>query len=651
MQSWPSSGAGTTSHLAGTQPSHLEGKMHSVSSNHTTYTVTHDTATKWILDSGATDHIVANVASLLNPKRLDSSLHLPNGDTVPITHIGNVQLTTDITLKDALCVPSFHCNLVSISKLTADSCMSIVFSNSKCVLQDPSQKRSVEIGSISAGLYNLQSVQAFTARLNKSPSVEAQIWHNRMGHPAATVINKMSVMTPVESTLFSTCDVCLQSKQHRLPFPVSESHTYQLFDLVHCDLWGPYKECTHGKCTLFLTIVEEYSKCTWVYLLNNKGQVSSVIEQFLQLIHTQFKTSVKCVRSDNGTEFTNQTLQQLFANKGIIHQTTCPYTPQQNGVVERKHQHLLNVARSLRLQAHLPKSLWGDCVLTAAHLINMLPVQQLNYRSPYEMLYKKLPDYQSLKVFGCLCYIADVSSVPDKLNPRGLKCVFLGYPFGKKGYRVLHLDTRKCYYSRDVIFIEDVFPFQDLLAAKTNDDRLFPNVYTEDINQQTPAVILPSETDGQTADDGDSSNPTNNTDHTTAAQQPVQQHVPVSRPVRQKQVPTKFKDYTGMPTLPSMNTSTHACVSSSNCNYPIQTYMSNHVFTNKHKAFMTNISNVKVPYTFAQAVGQPQWASAMLAEIRALEANNTWIIVPKPSNKILLTANGFSRSSILQKAI
>lgn len=117
-------------------------------------------------------------------------------------------------------------------------------------------------------------------------------------------------------------------------------------------------------------------------------------------------------------------------------------------------------------------------------------MQQLSFKSPYELLYNQLPTYSYLRVFGCLCYIADVISVPNKFNPRGLKCLFLGYPFGKKGYRVMHLDTKKCYTSRDVSFVENVFPFH---THTETSDSLFPNQYPitldSDIDIDTPVCV------------------------------------------------------------------------------------------------------------------------------------------------------------------
>ena len=163
----------------------------------------------------------------------------------------------------------------------------------------------------------------------------------------------------------------------------------------------------------------------------------------MSLIENQFQTKLKAIRLDNGLEFTSSEVVHFFQTKGIIHQKTCPYTPQQNGVVERKHKYLLETARALLFESKLPLRYWGECVLTATYIINRLPTKLLQNKSPYEILYLKQPTYSHLKSFGCLCFPIVLKTHKDKFEPRTIPHVFVGYPFNTKGYKVLNLATKK----------------------------------------------------------------------------------------------------------------------------------------------------------------------------------------------------------------
>lgn len=120
--------------------------------------------------------------------------------------------------------------------------------------------------------------------------------------------------------------------------------------------------------------------------MRHKSDTRSCITTFINFIETQFSLKVKILRSDNGPEFR---MTNFYSDKGIMHQTSCVSTPQQNGVVERKHGHLLNVARALLFQANLPKKFWGDAILTATYLINRTPTTLLKGQTPFEMLFHK----------------------------------------------------------------------------------------------------------------------------------------------------------------------------------------------------------------------------------------------------------------------
>ena len=102
-----------------------------------------------------------------------------------------------------------------------------------------------------------------------------------------------------------------------------------------------------------ITIVDDYSRATWTHLSSHKSNAFSILKSFISFFQTQFHTIVKILRSDNGTEFSNQSTLSFYAFNGIIHQTSCKATPQQNGIVERKHKHLLETSRALFFQSQI----------------------------------------------------------------------------------------------------------------------------------------------------------------------------------------------------------------------------------------------------------------------------------------------------------
>lgn len=151
-----------------------------------------------------------------------------------------------------------------------------------------------------------------------------------------------------------------------------------MFDLIHVDIWGPYRTSTISGAKYFLTVVDDFSRVVWVYLMRDKGQTGDLLRTFCNMVKTQFGKTVKIIRSDNGREFDSQPMTQYLTQNGILQQTSMVDTLEQNGWVERKHRHILEVARALRFQAHLPIEFWGEYMLTAAHLINRTPSVILN---------------------------------------------------------------------------------------------------------------------------------------------------------------------------------------------------------------------------------------------------------------------------------
>lgn len=177
-----------------------------------------------------------------------------------------------------------------------------------------------------------------------------------------------------------------------------------------------------------------------------------------------FNASIKYFQSDGGTEYVNHSFSVLLHHLGIQHRLSCPHTPQQNGLAERKHRHIANMTRTLLAAASAPLTLWVEAALTSVHLINLLPISTLQWSTPYTFLFGRPPIYSHLRTFGYMCFPYLGPYVHDKLMPRSIKCVFVGYSATHKGYRCLDRATGRVYISRHVVFNEEVFLFANPLG-------------------------------------------------------------------------------------------------------------------------------------------------------------------------------------------
>uniref|UniRef100_A0A2N9J0D9 Integrase catalytic domain-containing protein n=1 Tax=Fagus sylvatica TaxID=28930 RepID=A0A2N9J0D9_FAGSY len=399
-------------------------------------------AETWLTDTGATDHITANANNLSPqaPYQGQEQVSVGNGQNLPIQNIGNSQLHTKyhkFQLRNVLHVPKIASNLLSVHKLCLDNNCSCYFDAKKLLIQDLPTGRLLYKGQSSNGVYPIQS-HLFHSIANKTACVAHSIssdkwhlWHSRLGHPSSNVLHNIFPCfstVPNSKSVIEHCHHCLAGKMHQLPFPISNKTVTSPFELIHADLWGPAP-------TPF-----------------------KVFTQFRAMIETQFSLPIKILRTDCGGEFLSTPFNQFCSSKGIIHQLSCPHTPQQNGVAERKHRHLVQCALALLSQSKLPLSYWSYAISTAAHIINKLPTPNLGNQSPWDALYQVAPDLSHLRTFGCECFPLLTPYNSHKLLPKTTPCVFLGYPLHTKGYYCLDPITHRLYTSRHVLFNETVFP-------------------------------------------------------------------------------------------------------------------------------------------------------------------------------------------------
>ncbi|CAM8899443.1 unnamed protein product [Rhodiola kirilowii] len=611
----------------------------------------------WIIDSGATDHFICDQRLLSDVYKLPKKCHisLPNGNTIVVHSAGTYHLRPGLVLFNVMVAPEFKYNLLSVSKLVKDAYLTVTFTKGKCLIQDLAKKTLLEIGDSVGGLYQVPDLTS-NKRVNAAVTskVSPQIWHHRMGHMSFDrMTNLLHNYVPKLSTRTEDfhCSICPLAKQSNLKFPLSSHVSTDIFELIHCDVWGPYSVETLDGATYFLTIVDDKSKGVWTYLMKQKSDAADLLIQFFALVDTQFERKIRVLRSDNGGEFFSNKIVQFLASKGCIHQSSCSYTPQQNGVVERKHRHILNVARALRLQGNVPKSFWGDCVMTASYIINRTPTPLLDGKTPFEIIFGSVPSLDHMRVFGCLCYVNSLPKFRDKFDARAFPCVFLGYPYGKKAYKVYCLSSQKILVSRNVYFYEDIFPFQQsqFIRSKPEPSAVVPLVSDQSVYADHPTVD--SGIESSTAVDNDDMHIFDTEDYISeghsvppvsvtavpgsekiithnldACPNEVTSQLPVTsvinqRPRRNIQKPKWLRDY--QCNIALQHTSSHS----------IEKQVTYEKCSMAHKHFLGLISTHTEPKTYSQASKDKLWVEAMNKEIGALEQNKTWIITTLPPEK------------------
>jgi len=265
--------------------------------------------------------------------------------------------------------------------------------------------------------------------------------------------------------LFSTlrysdfrCETCILAKSHRVPFPISLNKSDIPSILIHSDVWGPSPITTVSGIRWFVTFVDDCTRMTWLYLLKRKDEVFGVFQAFHAMIQNQFSAKIRILRSDNGGEYMNRDFLEYFQRHGLLHESSCNQTPQQNGVAERKNRHILETARALLIGLKAPGRYWDDAVVTAIYLMNRMPSKVLDFKTPLQVLsqHVTLPSLLLIKprVFGCVAFVHLHKNQRTKLEPCAVRCIFLGYGTNKKGYRCYDPNKKRVYVTMDVTFVE-----------------------------------------------------------------------------------------------------------------------------------------------------------------------------------------------------
>ena len=180
-------------------------------------------------------------------------------------------------------------------------------------------------------------------------------------------------------------------------------------ELIYTDVYGPMRTPSHENNRYFILFIDDFSRMTWVYFLKEKSEVFGVFKKFKALAENQSGKRIKVLRSDRGKEYTSREFERFCEDEGIERQLTVAYSPQQNGVSERKNRTIMEMARSMLKEKGLPNTFWAEAVYTAVYILNRCPTKSVKDKTPIEAWNGKKPSAKHLRVFGSICYI----HIPD----------------------------------------------------------------------------------------------------------------------------------------------------------------------------------------------------------------------------------------------
>ncbi|CAL9021646.1 unnamed protein product, partial [Prunus brigantina] len=625
----------------------------------------------WYPDTGATHHMTGSSSNLQNqqPYQGNNSVFLGNGDSLSISHTGSLPLplgSHQFSLKNVFCLPSLRTNLLSVARFTRDNLVFFVFTPDFYQIYDLRTGSLLFQGPSKDGLYPL-SISSHSSTVPRAlTTVHSPAWHRRLGHPSHPVLSHLAPSLGFKvSNAF--CKDCALSKSTKLSFLSNTTFAPSPFYLIHSDVWMSPVNSSFGY-RYYVLFTDDFSRYSWLYPMHRKNEVFSHFQTFLAMVKNQFHTTVQILQSDNGTEYVNNAFSDLCSQLGIHQRFSCPHTPQQNGLAERKHRHIATMIRTLLTTSQTPHNLWVEAALIAVHLINLLPTPNLQWDTPYNRLFQHPPSYSHLRVFGCSCFPYLGPYTENKLTNRTLECVFLGYSSHHKGYRCLHPSTGRVYTSRHVLFNEMHFPFEHLQVSSSSeyvDIEFHPILPSTHVPISiTSAADSASDSDSQpygtslvrtfpaaavsSHDTAATSGPLTST--SSVLSQPLLQTY--SRLPAAPNPPVPAAPNPPVPAAPTSlvtaapNPHVPAAPQSSAPVPRMRTRLQDGIHKPKlhtdgivkypiPRALLTVVEHTE-PTCFSQATKHTEWRDAMTEEINALLKNHTWTLVPSfPSQNLV----------------
>lgn len=514
--------------------------------------------TKFVCDSGSTDHLSHVKDILINTKKTEEIKIgcAKKGENLTSTLVGDVESNT-VVLKDVNYVPNLSRNLLSVNAVTNAGAITLFDKEKvKIVLGQVTYKDEdvvLEGNKTQSGLYIVDMANQSEALITQRQT--AIEWHNKLGHLNFRDLKKIPLLCDgadeslVKCNPDEFCEACTIGKLVRNPFNTQRQRATRPLEIIHSDVCGKISPETYDSEKYFLTVMDDFTHFLKVYLLHTKDETEEYLMEYINEAEAHFNLKTEKIRCDNGGEFRSKEFKSWCRQRGIVLDYTIPESPQLNGVAERVNLTLMNKVRSMLTRSMVNTKLWGFAILTAAYQLNRSPTKAIDV-TPYEKWNGTKPNLKYLQEFGSIVYTKRLGYL-KKLDDRGQKAIFVGY--APNGYRVWNPKTKKVYLSRD---IEPTNMFEEpeekkginIIAESLMKFETFENHEgSREIDQEEQEQPAERQEDGnseiteeeyQEAEDEDSER-----DHEEENIENNQLETPNERARRQRRRPRRFDDY------------------------------------------------------------------------------------------------------------
>ncbi|WVZ93262.1 hypothetical protein U9M48_039257 [Paspalum notatum var. saurae] len=389
----------------------------------------------WIMDSGCSRHMTGHRKwfSSLNPISTKEYITFGDNGQGKVIGVGSVSLSAKLSLREVAFVQNLGFNLVSVSQLFNEG-FEVRFKKGACCVLDAEEKLVcflLPFGQVFRA--NLTSVSGPARCLVASPSADIWKWHRRLGHLSFDLLVRLSSMglirglPKLRAEKDLVCHPCRHGKMVAASHtPVSQVMTSYPSELLHMDTVGPARVASVSGKWYVLVVVDDFSRFSWVFFMEFKDEAFGFVRDLILRLRNESHKALRAIRSDNGGEFRNSRFENFCRDLGLEHQVSSPYTPPQNGVVERKNRTLVEMERTMLDEHRTPRRFWAEAVNTACYIAN--------------------------RIF--LCFVLKKAGHLDKFESHCLDGIFLGYASSSRAFRVWILEAKQVVETCEVSFDE-----------------------------------------------------------------------------------------------------------------------------------------------------------------------------------------------------